>query len=481
VKASHGSSKWPASALSRRDLLKYLGLTATFLPSLAGAGAPQPRDTTRQSRAGARPIQRLLVFFITQGTYYPNWQIAPAGYPEDRPWELDLAGLGADQFSRCLQPLHSIRKQLLLLDGISFGMTGVFGTMPHHTGHAIALAGAKPTLDGEFVTRLAGPSIDQLIATGHQDGGPIASLHYGNALYPVCHDVTGAPIPSETDAPAAFRRLFPGAAGADGSVQPGAMLDARISVLDLVAKQTERMQRQLSAADRQKLDQHHSMIRDLERKLVGLQELGCGPVPRPAAEPSDPIAWVDWHTDTWTDLALVALSCGMSRVVTVYDPGPTPEYLGLPGASMHTEYAHTAGFLETSNDAMTDFYRHYVTRFERLVSRLSAIPEGEGSMLDNTLVMLANELGNPNHDWQHYPMVLAGGGHRFRLGRYLRFPAEDLMKGPFADLPTGPAHHRVLVSVAQAFGLDVDHVGERSLPSSTGGEIDVTGPLDGLV
>ena len=102
-------------------------------------------------------------------------------------------------------------------------------------------------------------------------------------------------------------------------------------------------------------------------------------------------------------------------------------------------------------------------------------------MLDHTLVLVVNELGSPNHDPMDYPMILAGGGSAWSTGRYLFYPKDRTIHGRLRDYLMGPSHQHVLVSVAQAFGLDVNAVGETELPGPDGSVVNTEGPLAGLL
>lgn len=449
---------------SRRRWLQALGLSTSFLPSLARAGFASPAKAPDSDE-----LRRLLVLFATQGTYWPNWHMNPENSDLERAWQSSLVDLDRAQFSPCLEPLYAHRRHLMALDGIGLGLTASYGSDAHHTGHAVALSGARPILEGKFATGSTGPSLDQIVAERRGGTTPLASLQYGQNFRPVSFDGAGRPLPSATDPAAAFARLFPG--HGDGASLPAS---ARGSVLDFVAGRSQRWRHLLSASDRQKLEHHHDLLRDLERQLQVLDGFECEGVTPPTSPPDDPTAWIRWHGETWIDLALLALRCGLSDVATVCDPGPDCGFLGLPVCDIHSEHAHTVGLLPESNAAMTEFYRYYARLLARMIAGLADVPEGEGSMLDHSLVVMSNELGSPNHDWAQYPMLLAGGAAKFsRQGTYFYWPATHELDGPFGPDTMGPAHNRVLVTIAQAFGVSTDSVGETSLTTLDGSELDL--------
>ena len=138
---------------------------------------------------------------------------------------------------------------------------------------------------------------------------------------------------------------------------------------------------------------------------------------------------------------------------------------------------------------MTDYVRHHADQVARLVSTLEAIPDAGGQpVMDNTLIVWGSELGDGWHGYCHYCPVLIGGDWAFRTGRYLYWPHETPaeMRVPSQVLTGGATrfsgipHQHLLVSVAGAMGLDVDHVGLKHARGQRGDFIDVSGPLPGL-
>ena len=138
---------------------------------------------------------------------------------------------------------------------------------------------------------------------------------------------------------------------------------------------------------------------------------------------------------------------------------------------------------------MTDYAAHHARQVARLVSTLENVPDVDGrSVMDNTLIVWGSELGDGWHGYRHYNPVLIGGSWAFNTGRYLywphdtpaemRVPAQVLAEG--VSRVSGLPHQKLLVSVAQAMGLGVDHVGLTYVRGQRGDYIDLTGPLDRL-
>jgi len=179
---------------------------------------------------------------------------------------------------------------------------------------------------------------------------------------------------------------------------------------------------------------------------------------------------------TATILPIAVLLCvtGLARNGSIEPAGPDAA-------------AHTPPLARHA--AMTDYVRHHARQVARLVETLEAVPDaGGGSVMDNTLIVWGSELGDGWHGYSHYNPVLIGGSWAFRTGRYLYWPHETpvQMRVPSLVAPggrtrfAGVPHQRLLVSVARAMGIDIDHVGLRQVRGQRGDFVNVAGPLDGL-
>jgi hypothetical protein len=463
------------SGLSRRNLLRALGLagSAAFLPSLA----------PRESRAALGQPTRLLHLVTGHGTVYDNWKLRVGELDEVSDWQLDLPGLNLDEFSPILAPLHGVRDQLLILDGVSALGVGLAGTNQHEAGHVAALTGTVALDILDTVAVATGPSIDQVVGSAIATAGQYPTLQYNVGGWPVCFDEFGQPIPYEADVFAAYERLFPG--GHDPVPVPSAtqaILGAQPSVLDLVGEQYAALAPKLSGEDRQKLDQHRTLIRGLERQLEGLAALECEAPVAPGELPEwglaeYPLAMIQ----AYLGIIRVALACRLSPVITLRVDTLFNATIGAPPGDIHTDWAHASDDDPAAAAVMTGYHRFHAEWIATLIAQLAATPDEGGSLLDDTVVVWTNELASGNHAFERHPLVVAGGGGHFGLGRALHWAPTDMLHGPWADHSIGPAHNRWLVSLGQAFGLELDSFGITAAPRVGGGSIPCTGPLDRLI
>jgi hypothetical protein len=455
-------------------LLKALGLagSAAFLPSLA----------PRESRAALGPPTRLLHLVTSHGTVYDDWKLRVGSLDEVSDWELDLAGLTLDEFSPILAPLHGVREHLLILDGLAALGVGLAGTNEHEAGHVAALTGTVALDILDTIAVATGPSIDQVIGHAIASAGQYPTLQYNVGGWPVCFDEFGQPIPYETDVYAAYERLFPG--GQNPEPVPShtqAIAAAQPSVLDLVGDQYDALAPRLSGVDRQKLEQHRDLIRALELQLDGLAALECEAPVAPGELPEwglaeHPLAMIQ----AYLSIIRVALACRLSPVITLRVDTMFNATIGAPPGDIHTDWAHASDDDPAAAAVMSSYHRFHATWIAELIAQLAATPDEGGSLLDDTVVVWTNELASGNHDFKRHPLIVAGGSGHFGLGRVVRWAPTDMLDGVWADHSIGPAHNRWLISLARAFGVELDKFGIAAAPRLGGGSILCTGPLDRL-
>lgn len=465
------------SAFDRRRFLKAMGLTAgsLFLPSLG-----------ETPRARADLPKRLMLFFTDHGPVSGRWELRRPGFPETgADWEMPLDDADPMSFSETLRPLHAHRGDLTIVEGLS--MTSAY--IEHgfsSNNHGAAINNRLAAQGG-----VSGPSFDQLIAEASTPPGGFPYLFYSNGS---CACWGGSPIydtagnqvnPGRLGGysflPNAFDRVF-GALPSEGPVAAPTPLERsrarRESTLALVRGEYEHLLGRVSLEDRQKLERHREMIADLERRVGTMASLAC-------ERPDDPASGLP--TDEVTDIALtqlfpIAMACDLTRVGMLFATQLDATTIGAPSTiDVHQDAAHPS----TSDPAatwMVNYYSHHARQFARLIEAFKAVPEGSGTMLDNSLLVWMPELGNGWHDLHKMMFVTAGGaGGAIPTGRYLKY--DESLPAPAGGRGTrlGPPHTKLLVSILQAFGVERDSLGVRSATDEEGGTIDLTGALPGFL
>jgi len=466
---------------TRRRLLQSLGLggASLFLPSLM----------RNSISADASPPRRVVFLMTYHGTVYDAWNMRPGAPPTNRAWEADLAGLAESEFSTILAPLHPLRNRMLVLDGLDLvTIKPQGGAVGHYNSPVNAMTGAGTIGEDREVQSLA-PSIDQIIAEAIARPDRFASLEIGARDERVSFATPGQALPREIRPDRLWTRLFP--EGGEPEVGPPSITTRlrtkQSSVLDLVAEEYETFAPRLSAEDRRKLDQHGQMVRDLELRLAGFEALECDVPPQPIDPDNDPNDYNIRFTQ-FAELITIAFACDATRVVSYALTQMPNSAFGAPPGDVHQLFAHA---VEPPNDTplgieqMTNYNRHHANHVLEFVQRLDSVPEGSGTMLDNTLVVWLNELANGSHRQDPYPMVLFGGANiPIRFGRYVFWPNEGpvpIGSGTYnAAHPSGFPQNRVLTAIAHAFGIERD-IGNTSIAASDGSSIDCSGPADRIL
>jgi len=438
---------------SRRAFLRTLGATgalAPFFPLLNASGAE------------ARPL-RLILWFTPHGTIHDQWK--PTGGPTD-------FALGP-----ILQPLERHRSKLVVLDGLKIQADGVGA--PHTKGPPLLFTGS-PLLEDMTFTREdgsggmyygwnSGPSVDQAILSRIGSVTSYPSLEFGvrsGGNHPgsrIIYTGPEAPRSPETNPWRAFDRLI-GDIG-QSTEEIAARRAERRSVLDLVGAELAEIEARAPSADRAKIGAHLQAVRDIERRL-GEEPVACEGLDLGAALDANQASNTPAVFDRTIDLLTTSLACDLTRFASLQyrvgenDGGYTYDWLGITGQEHHL-LTHEGDTNAAARADLAKIYTWYSERFAYFLDRLAAIPEGDGTLLDNCLVVWGSELGKGNtHSFDRVPFVLAGGAAgQLATGRWLQF--------------NGTPHNRLLVSICQLLGLgDVETFGS----TDTG-----RGPLAGLV
>ena len=422
-------------ALPRRTVLRGLGATIA-LPLLDG----MVPALTALAQTAARPKPRLGVVYVPHGAVMNNW--TPA---------LDGAGF---EFTPILQPLAGFGDHLSVLTGLDHApgaqMPGdPAGGHGRITGAFLTGVHAKPTEGADFE---AGTSMDQIAAAHLGQQTQLASLEVGIGLpefggacdagfscayiSTLSWSTPTTPLPMESNPRALFERLF----GDGTSTDPAARRERRArdrSILDAVTAKVARLQNGLGAADRAKLTDYLTAVRDVERRIQRAEsevERELPVMDRPAAGIPESF---DEYVKVMFDLQVLAYQADLTRVITFL---MTPELsaqtypeIGVPDP--HHALSHHENKPE-SLAKLTKVGSYHTELFAYYLDKLRATEDGEASLLDQVMILYGSGMSNSNlHNIQNLPILLAGGGAgRLPRGQHIRYPEKTPLTNLYMTL-----------------------------------------------
>jgi len=477
--------------LNRRQLLKALGLGALATVTAA------PRSTVRAD--AATPPKRIVFFLTPHGLVPKSWMMPIPGGPSDQVAARSLSELTAADFSEVLRPLHPFRNRILPIEGLSHTsvLADIAGVLRAGSGdsnnHSVAVAhlltGAQALQRTGTTCTGGGRSIDQELAVRTSAPGRFGSRVYGYDYLPNAAVSqfsflgAGEAAPIVADPRTAFSDLLgyytPPATPGDAT-RAAKLAALRPSVLDIAAREYDLLAPKLDAAGHKKLDDHRDLVRQLETSLGVGAPASCSPT-------------FDGSGDSMTQfmrLIKVGLSCDLTRVVTFVAPVPECPVIGYPASATIHGYAHQSiegatscgtTYSPIAERAMIDLAVWYASHFATLLQELDSVIEGNGTVLDHTLVVWMTELATPTHLHHDIFTLIAGASDYFDLGRYVRYPRQLANPMTGAIYPrTGPPSNRLFASLLQAMGQPDDSFGMTSALGNDGSTLSLRGPLDEL-
>ena len=323
----------------------------------------------------------------------------------------------------------------------------------------------------------SGQSLDQYLAGKLAPPTTFPSMQVGvhvrdtEVRARIAYAAADMPIPPREDPKDVFSVLFGMSSGGTGTDPALARLWAqRKSVFDANNAETERIKGLVGKSDKDKLDAHLTSMRDVEKRLVGMTGTTTGG--GLACTKPGPPADVDLKNDdlylragqAQMDLAVAALACDQTRILTFQWSYSESEHLFgfLNVSGSHHVISHDFSPSGVNYDAYNKIQTWYQQQFAYLLGKMDAIKEGTRTLLDNSIVLWATEIGeSTQHDLTMMPYTLAGSaGGKIRAGRLLDYSSNRR------------DNNQLLVSIGQAMG-------DTSL-TSFGDSSGATGPLPNL-
>jgi hypothetical protein len=438
--------------LSRRAALRGLGVTLSLplLDSMVPAQTPL-------AKTAANPKVKLALCYIPHGAVMANWTPAAQGAISEMP--------------RTLASLAPFRDQVVVVSNLAHAQAAPGGPGDNGGDHtrspAVYLNGVHPKrTDGADIR--AGVTIDQIAAAQIGQETPIPSMELAiedfSGLVGSC-DVgfscaymntiswrtPTTPLPMEINPRTVFHRMFGDGATAEERKE---RIEQQRSILDAVTGQTRKLEMQLGASDRNRVGEYLEAVREVERRIQLAEkqtQSGSADVPEsPAGIPEQH----DAHTKLMFDLMALAFQTDLTRIAT-FMMAREVSYRTFPMLGIAEGFHPTSHHQNSPErlESLTKINAYHVGLAAHFLERLKATPDGDGSLLDHTLVLYGSGMSNSNiHNHSPLPVFVAGGAAgRMKGGRHLLYPENT----PMSNL---------LLTILQKSGVNVEQVGDSTGP-----------------
>ena len=434
-------------ALPRRTFLRGMG-AAVALP-LLDAMVPA---LSAQSRTAAAPVRRLGFVYIPNGAIMERWTPAAEGK--------------AFELSPILKPLEAHRDRITVVSNLDSRPAEAAegeGSGDHARASAVWLSAVHPKRT-EGADLRGGKTIDQMAADVLGRDSQLRSLEIAAEDFTAvggcdigysCSYVNTlswrtptTPLPMQTDPRVVFERLFGEGLGAE---QRRRQLSQDQSILDAIVGQVGQLQKRLGPADTARVTEYLDSVREVERRVQKMEaQVGAH-----IAVPSMPVGvpeLYDDHVKLMYDLLALAFQADVTRVGTFMlareASTRTYNHIGVPDP--HHAISHH-GNAPDKIEKHAKINTYHVTLFNHFLDRLRATPDGDGTLLDHSLVMYGGCISNGNlHTHGPLPTLLAGGAcGQLTGGRHIRTAADTPMSN-------------MLVSILEKVGVEADRIGDST-------------------
>ena len=424
--------------LPRRTFLRGLGVTMA-LPLL---DAMIPARTALAQTAAAPSLRAGFI-------YFPHGAVMSQWTPEKT---------GTDfEFTPILKPLEAFRKQITIISGLE--NKAAIAPPVHALSPGTWLSGVAPRKSQD---PWGGKTIDQMVAEKISQDTPFPSLEVGiearggggscDREYGCSYSGTisfrtpNTPLPVETDPRKLFQRMF----GQGDSPEERKRISKQYSsVLDLVSQEAADLQRTLGASDKAVLTDYLDTVREIEHRVEKMEARDLSKLNLPQT-PTGPPADKDAHLNLMIDLITLAYQGNLTRVFSLMMAG---EVSGLtyPVVGVSDAYHPIShyGADKSKQDKCQKIQTYYSSVMAKFLTKLQALPDGDGSMLDHTMIVWGSNMSNSDRH-NHFPLpmtILGGANGKVKGGQHLRYPDQT----PLSNL---------LLTVVQRAGLETDKVGD---------------------
>ncbi|MBL8231665.1 MAG: DUF1552 domain-containing protein [Bryobacterales bacterium] len=433
--------------LRRRTFLRGLGTTVA-LPLL---DAMTPAFAA-PSKAGAKPPTRMAFVYVPNGIIMQDWTPSEEG--------------ASFAFKPIMSPMEPHRDKMLVLTGLTQNGGRALGDGPgdHARAAASFLTGMHPRKTAGADIKI-GISVDQVAAQkigaatrfaslelGLEDGRLVGSCDSGySCAYSnnLAWRTENSPLPPEINPRLVFERLFGSGDEVEDATARARRLKYEKSILDSVAAETGSLKTTLGPTDQRKLDEYLHSVREIEKRIAANErdhQDVAPPFSKPAGAPLD----YSEHCRLMYDLMTVAMQMDATRVITLMmgREGSSRAYREIGISDAHHPLTHHRND-ETMVNKVKQINRYHVEQFAYFIQKLRNTPDGDGSLLDHSMIVYGSGLADGNRHTHHdLPVLLMGGGNgTLKPGRHVRYANDTPMNNLF-------------VAMLDRMGVEVESLGD---------------------
>ncbi|QDU92798.1 DUF1552 domain-containing protein [Lignipirellula cremea] len=462
--------KGAAAAFGSLQLPPWLGSVQAAVKARAGGQSQQPMRFVfciRSNGLWAEMLQppALLNRLPFPVAYDEKGRLVPGEHGSGRRLvtpAADLA-LGKDlQLNEVMQPLTPFRQKLSILQGINSGFS-----VYHKAGYQTlgAFAGKKRDSD-----EVAGPTVDSMLARAFPGPAPHVCLGHdpkspsGVAYVPTSAEARDKPIAFFTHPKRAYKELF----GVVGEGSARSHYETQSDILDFFAADAQRLRARTAGPEREQLDRYlnaFESLRQSRQEVEAIRDQLRRYAPKPPAEIEAGATMKVGAGNT--EIAIASLLSGLTNVVTLrFDLLSSSSYEGV--GSLHAGIGH--GQVKDMVGARRQVCRFHFEQIARMATALEAIPEGDGTMLDNTVFVYTSDNGETHHSaGVNYPILLLGDlGGRLATGRYFAPGNEQTDRSQPGYTRLGDVWATLLAAAGQPyqdFGIPINGLPHRPIES----------------
>jgi Protein of unknown function (DUF1552) len=427
--------------ISRRTVLKGAGYSVS-LPLL---DAMLPAATALAKTAAAPKVRMAFV-------YFPHGAVMNQWTPQKDGPDFDLPPI--------IAPLKRFQKQLTVISGME--NKSAIAAPVHAITPGTWLSCVPPRISHD---PYGGITVDQIAAKHIGQDTPLPSLEVGteerggegscDRNYGCSYGKTisfrdpATPLPMEHNPRKLFQQLFGAGDTADERAQ---LARESRSILDLVSRETSELRRSLGARDQVALDDYLQTVREIERRVQQLEGRDLSKVSLPDTPAGIPSRF-DEHMRLMFDLIALAYQANLTRVVSYMMAAEVSNqpynFIGIPDA-FHPLSHHANNAAKLASLARVQAFN--TGEFAKFAAKLQSIPDGEGNLLDNSILVFGSNMSDSNAH-NHFPLpmaILGGGAGRLKGNRHLRYPD----KTPIANMH---------LTILDRIGVPMESFGDSSL------------------